>query len=576
MTDRDKAQRAELSAHLPDSPMEPFLRIVGVALAHPREAGSPCPWGIAFHVVFPTSPRPRMAVRAKIYPKGSSDPVVDLPEERYPKGPCVAHIELYDGLDMVDNEYNHVFDVHTLPEGLYTAKAELIGEDDEICQHDELSFEVAPLPVLEHSIKLKWEGWKLPLHEARRCTGEAQAGDVDGDGEIEYVHYVGARHMSVYRANGELIWAYDDPEGILGCGPIVNVWDYNGDGKAEILAPRGSYPNLRLCLLDGATGEVLHDIEYPVVNGADVVPNDAPDLYERLSASGYALPRMLENNLPTLCANPYPADFRGLGAPRDILLQVGSQNCINIVALTGELEILWTYRCDNGYGGHEGAIFDMDGDGFDEVAVGTELLDHDGKLLWSLPFDTFAAPWEDDHIDVSVAGDITGDGRIKIAYSSRMLVDAQSGERLWIDPTWHGQDVHIGKLRDDVPGLQILFGDREYYNSGHDMHGEWADVRDAEGNRLWDRRFMSMHNPQMINWLPGELSQVSVCPDLQKFPPNPSYQIFDGHGVLVDVLPSIGGYDELVMRRTVPRGYLVQHPYHPVAHGEIYVYRCGR
>ena len=570
----DQAKRAELCAHLPEHPAEPFLRIVGVALARPRAAGSPCPWGIAFHVVFPSSPRPRRSVRARIYPADGGDAVLELPEAIYPEGPCVSHMELYDSQVMVDNEYADVFDVHALPKGVYTARAELIDGNGKACRRDELSFEVGPLSVLEHCIKLDWDAWKLPIHEARRLCGEANVGDVDGDGEIEYVHYVGARHMSVYRADGKQMWKYDDLEGILGCGPVINVWDFNGDGKAEILTVRGSYPDLRLCLLDGATGDVLRDIEYPLVNRTDIVPEDAPDLVERLWEAGYAAP-VIEKR-PTLCGYPFPADFRGLGARRDILLQVGSQNCTNLVALTGELEILWTYRCDDGYGGHEGAVFDMDGDGRDEVAVGTGVLDHDGKLLWKLPFETFAAPWEDDHIDVSVAADINEDGRVEIAYASRLVVDAQTGKRLWIDPTWHGQDVHIGKLREDIPGLQIVFGDREYYHSSHAMHGEWVDVRDARGNRLWDRRFMSMHNPQMINWLPNGLAQVSVCSDLQKFPPNPNYQIFDGHGVLVDVLPTIGAYDEMAMRRTVPRGYLVQHPYHPVGHGEIYVYRCGR
>jgi hypothetical protein len=223
MTDTDQSKRAELCAHLPEHPTEPFLRVVGVALSRPRKAGSTCPWGIAFHVVFPTSPRPRRSVRAKIFPRGSGDAIVELPEAIYPKGPCVSHMELYDNQVMVDNEYADVFDVHTLSEGLYTARAELIGEDGETCQREELSFEVGPLSVLAHCIKLNWDAWRLPIHEARRLCGEAMGGDVDGDGEIEYVHYVGARHMSVYRANGEQVWSYDDPEGILGCGRILSL-----------------------------------------------------------------------------------------------------------------------------------------------------------------------------------------------------------------------------------------------------------------------------------------------------------------------------------------------------------------
>ena len=53
----EEAKRAELCAHLPEHPMEPFLRIVGVALARPRTAGSPCPWGLAEMAMRRTVPR---------------------------------------------------------------------------------------------------------------------------------------------------------------------------------------------------------------------------------------------------------------------------------------------------------------------------------------------------------------------------------------------------------------------------------------------------------------------------------------------------------------------------------------
>ena len=104
-------------AHLPPHPMEPFLRIVGVAVSRPTEAGGRCPWGIAFHVVFPHSPRPYRAVRARIYECGRDAPLLELPEQLYPQGPCVAHTELFDSRVLVDREVGEVFDVQRLPPG---------------------------------------------------------------------------------------------------------------------------------------------------------------------------------------------------------------------------------------------------------------------------------------------------------------------------------------------------------------------------------------------------------------------------------------------------------------------------
>jgi len=570
-----KNDAPEDHASLPEHPYDPFLRIVGVSLGRPGTAGEPCPWGLAFHVVFPYSPRQRRVVRAEIQSKDTGQIVVRLPDEVYPQGPCVSHIDLYDSRVMVDNEYSSVFDVHTLPHGIYTAKAELIDENDEVCQRDELDFEVANMPILAHRIELDWDAWKLPPEKARHLSGEAHVGDVDGDGVAEYIHTIGGRHLSVYRGDGEQLWRYDDPDGIRCNESGICAWDFNGDGRAEILTVRGSHPHLRLCILEGATGRTLHEIEYPVANGLEPIVTDEKGRRPGMRETGTTL-LVVEGEPVLYGGNAWPADFRGLGVPKDILLQVGAANNVTHVAFTDELEVLWSNRWDDFTAGHEPAICDVDGDGRDEVAVGTSLLDHDGTLLWRHPMATFAGPWEDDHVDVSSAADINEDGRVEIAYCFRMVVDGLTGERLWHDPTWHGQDVHIGKFREDVPGLQLLFGDREYRATGHFIHGELADLRDAEGNKLWERRFMSMHGPQTINWLPNDLSQITVSPDLQRNAPNPNLQIFDGHGMLVDVLPSLSPFDEMRTRKTVPRGFQVLHPYLVVPHGEILVFQCGR
>jgi hypothetical protein len=270
------------------------------------------------------------------------------------------------------------------------------------------------------------------------------------------------------------------------------------------------------------------------------------------------------------------ANFRGLPNRRDILLQAGVQNCVTLVALTNDLDILWQHHCANGRAGHYAGILDADGDGCDEIALGTSLLDHDGKLLWELPFESFAAPWEDDHIDEAIGGDLDGDGRAKIAYSSRMVVDARTGQRLWIDPTWHGQQVEVAKLRDDIPGLQLVFADREYRHSGHFIHGEWHDIRDSKGNRLWSRRFMGMQQVQVVDWLGNGLGQITSSPDLQRYAPNPNLQIFDGWGTLVDVLPTVAPHQDDYRFAQALSGELVQHPCNAVPHGEIYVFASGR
>ena len=559
-------------AHLPPHPMEPFLRIVGVAISRPTEAGGRCPWGIAFHVVFPHSPRPYRAVRARIYENGRDAPLLELPEQIYPRGPCVAHTELFDSRVLVDREVGEVFDVHTLPPGRYRAEAELVDARGTAVGSDALAFEVGALPFLKHRIPLVADHWQRQPRMARYLAGFALVGDVDGDGESEYLNVAGAVHLSAYRSSGELIWRYDDPDGALGYGSNSLLWDADGDGRAEVYCVRGALGHIRLCKLEGATGRLLREVEYPVINSLQPVAPDARDLRARLFRSGHLI-RTVEG-LHMIGGYVRPADFQGQGRRADLLVQAGEQNCVTLAAFDCELRPLWQHTCDNGRAGHDPALFDADGDGRQEVAVGTELLDHDGRVLWELPFETFAAPWEDDHVDMSAGGDLAGDGGAQIAYSSRLVLDARSGERLWIDPTWHGQNVIAARLRADLPGLQLVFGDREYRHSRHFIHGEWTDVRDHRGGRLWDRRFMSMHGPHVIDWLPGALQQVTCCSDLQRFAPNPNCQVFDGHGVLVDVVPTEVPNEASYL--LYPRGEITQQPYTPHPHGTIDVYACGR
>ena len=87
---------------------------------------------------------------------------------------------------------------------------------------------------------------------------------------------------------------------------------------------------------------------------------------------------------------------------------------------------------------------------------------------------------------------------------------------------------------------------------------------------------MGMQQVQIVDWLGNGLQQITSAADLQRAAPNPSLQVFDGWGVLVDVLPAVAPhYDEYLDGR-VPPGLLVQHPSAPLPHGQILVFASGR
>ena len=606
---------SKTESNLPPHVEEPFLRIVGVCTTRPEVPGDAVEWGLAFHVLFPDEFRPYREVRAEII-RADTGETVDTYHEEYLPGRCLSHRAFYNERYMCDNEYPFVYSTSHLQEGLYKAEARLLDEHGKTCFQDSLAFKKGSWSRLKHRIELAAD-----TAEALRLAGNGLAGDFDGDGQYEYVNEKGASHLSVYRGDGENLWEYNDAETpFRRQGSTTNIWDVNGDGKDEILSYRGTPPNLRLCVVEGITGRVLREIPYPVINEkldmtkTGLIEGDHSETFERYPTLREKLKSpadearaqehrkcaaLLQENRTYTPAEVdelirqelvrvsstgripsylLPANFRGLGRGRDILVKIGEQNCCAFAALTDELEVLWTYYDVTGRCGHQAAVGDVDNDGLDEVAFGTTLLDHNGDVLWISNFADYHAPWEDDHIDEARISDIDGRGEADVVYSCRVVVDGRTGRRKWIVPTWHGQQAFVGNFVDDLPGNQIVFGDREYRSSGSMMHGTLFECRDGQGGVIWQRRFSSMHPMNIVNWLPNERTQVLIQANLARYPVKPNSQIFDDRGVLVDVLPIL--FTSQPCLHMLPRGELVMPAGPPLAGGAIAyshmdVYACG-
>lgn len=320
---------------------------------------------------------------------------------------------------------------------------------------------------------------------------------------------------------------------------------------------RGNWGDIRLCILDGATGRVRRECEWPLINELDAPDPDADDYGKKLHEIGHAI-RHIGGQTPggehTMVGSKVTiADFTDRG-PGDLLVTTGEQNCVTITAMTRDLQQLWSRRIDNGRAGHTCWAADIDGDGRDEVAAGTQLLDHDGTLLWENPFEEFNAPWEDNHIDAMRICDVNADGRPEIVYSSRLVADAETGDTLWAERTHHGQEALCLRLREDVAGRQVVIHDRDYRVYGHLCYGATIDVRRADGEPLWQRQHLSMHMPRPIRWLGNDLHQIAIGFELPRRPKQFNCGVFDGTGRLVGVLPRGGfgcdvtgnGADELV------------------------------
>lgn len=307
-------------------------------------------------------------------------------------------------------------------------------------------------------------------------------GDFLGDGRAGFLYVIGSRYLSVHDPTGKRLWERTDPAGAdVYNSTSARPFDINADGRDEIICMLGHPPEAQLAILDGRTGSVLRSCPWP----------HAQDDLSRWHHGGNR-----GDVAYTLDAKVYVANLRGRETPQDIVAQTGDDNRIVYTALTHELEQLWEFdvRASRGKhkaaGAHCAAIADVDHDGRDEVAAGTYMLDHDGKVMWVLPFqEHFYGEHGDDHIDQSIIVDLDRDGELEIAYANNCVVaNARTGKVLWRGQSEHGQSVAARKMLPKAPGLQLVFGDKK---------GP-PQIYDAQGSR---RRFPPWpRSGKPINW----------------------------------------------------------------------------
>jgi hypothetical protein len=147
------------------------------------------------------------------------------------------------------------------------------------------------------------------------------------------------------------------------------------------------------------------------------------------------------------------ANLRGRSQPADIIVK---SRYDHLWAFTDHWELLWEWQ---GNTGHCPAIRDIDGDGRDEVLCGYALIDHDGRVLWQADLP--------DHADTTrlVAMEPGGPVRALLGCGggNDMALLALDGRTVWRErpaiADFHFQSAHVGNLRPDLPGYEIIVDD---------------------------------------------------------------------------------------------------------------------
>jgi len=302
------------------------------------------------------------------------------------------------------------------------------------------------LPVGTAQLAPRVEGTphlKIRLKDPTLVANRLAVADLDGDGAYDFVlkhpnqstdpagmywkRSADTYKLDAYTSRGDFLWRRD-----LGWSIELGIWyspfiacDLDGDGRAEIIAKTGEGdprdPDGKvtkgpewLTVIDGRTGQDICRAPWPSRQGFEN--------YNLASRNQLAV-AYLDGRTPCLLA------LRGTYSRMKVDAYVLQQRALKKV---------WSY--DNaawptaywGQGAHTTRVADVDGDGRDELILGSACLDDDGRALWT-----------------------TGRG--------------------------HPDGVHVGHFQFGRPGMQVFYCLETFQT----VDGGLCMVNAADGKSIW-------------------------------------------------------------------------------------------
>lgn len=374
-------------------------------------------------------------------------------------------------------------------------------------------------------------------------------GDLDGDGQYEYVikqpkvnfdpwagdgtpgkgfwkPSPGTYKLEAYEADGTIMWQYD-----MGWAIEQGVWfspfvihDLDGDGSAEI-AIKGGEGDPRspdghvvtgpefLMILDGKTGKEI--------TRTDWIPRE-----------GYVTSEALNRNQLSVAYLD--------GKTPCIIAERGTYDVIALAAYTfhnNKLHEVWRWNDREeenlkytAQGAHCVHPADVDGDGRDELVVGSAVVDDNGVGLWSnadalspaggtYGFNSGSGRGHPDHCVVGELDPLHPGLEMYICYEPAMLkngfsqLDAETGEFLWglDEKTFHGHYGLIADLDPGHQGVELWCGDEELNKFWFfSPQGEILSDKPVTGRvaAFWDgdlqREYLDQEDSCLVNFASGK------------------------------------------------------------------------
>ena len=217
---------------------------------------------------------------------------------------------------------------------------------------------------------------------------------------------------------------------------------------------------------------------------------------------------------------------------RECRLGGGAGN--NLWAFNCDLELLWHRALDTAEFGHHYALkfFDVDSDGRDELLAGGTLFDCEGRIVWIHEMDAEMLALKE-HYDAVAFGNLAGVNALDptaflIGGSGGVfVVDGMTGKTRAHHRIGHAQGVHVGNVRPDLPGTEVM------------VHTRWENygiltLFSGRGDLLWTKQPAYVPGVEPVRWGEKTLLWINAT--------GPSQGLYDNSG---SELLRLGVFSEL-------------------------------
>jgi hypothetical protein len=387
------------------------------------------------------------------------------------------------------------------------------------------SFSVSLLASFQHPSSMKlWKKVNIKDYKGSYLC----LGDLDNDKQVDFLLYRQGPmstpgYLIAVNSKGKTMWELGDKSikkhARDGAGNepalrgILLVYDINQDGKSEVIAELWKENNPWLCIIDGETGEILH---------------------ERLSP----FDKRVRSGKRSRC-HPVGmiAYLNGRNSPPSIIIKYSASNNVPcyVAALNTNLDIIWMRRLSKHAAGHIPTVADPDRDGKDEILIGAMLIDDNGNPLWMKEITK--------HADCTAIFDVNpenfGDELfMSICGTGPAYCMSVNGKTLWEKTKKevpHGQGIWIGNFINERKGYEAII-----LCSGH--IGDFLTVDAKTGvtitNFKQKRKYEAYPDfPCIVNWISTDIQSLWIPIDRA---------LVDGYG---NIVADTGEYEKLIKNR---------------------------